>query len=55
MSTMGKYLEYHGECSVSWGTQISKDFPTLLSIPHGTQDNPHGTEHFHSTEHPPRY
>ena len=30
--------------------------PTVLSIPHGTQDNPHGTHDIpHGTEHPPRY
>ena len=26
--------------------------PTVLNIPHGTQDIPHGTEHPRGTEHP---
>ena len=30
--------------------------PTVLNIPHSTQDNPHGTHDSpHGTEHPPRY
>ena len=54
---MWGYHEYCGGCLVSWGTQITKDFPpmvlntpygthdipTVLNIPHGTQDNPHST------------
>ena len=33
MIYVGGYHEYHGGCSVPWGTQIIKDF------------SPHGTEH----------
>ena len=50
----GGYHEYREGCSVPWGTQITNNFPptvlmispcimispTVLSIPHGTQDNP---------------
>ena len=50
MIHVGGYQEYRGECSVPWGTQITKDF-SLHSTehPHGTHDIPHGTEY------PPRY
>ena len=27
MINVGGYYEYHGGCSVLWGTQITKDFP----------------------------
>ena len=41
-------FEYCGGCSVLWGTQITKDFPSMVlmnppcahDLPHGTQDNP---------------
>ena len=33
MIHVGGYHEYHGGCSVPWGTQITIDF------------SPHGTEH----------
>ena len=33
MMHVGGYHEYHGGCSVPWGTQITIDF------------SPHGTEH----------
>ena len=29
--TCGGYHEYHGGCSVPWGTQIMKDFPPRYS------------------------
>ena len=28
--TCGGYHEYHGGCSVPWGTQITKDFPPTV-------------------------
>ena len=60
MIHVGGYHEYHGGCSVPWGTQITKDFPpTVLNTLHGTHDIPHGTEHPtvlkispYGTEHP---
>ena len=41
MINVGGYHEYHGGCSVPWGTQITKDFPpTVLNTRHGTHDIP---------------
>ena len=47
----GGYHEYHGGCLVSWGTQITKDFPpTVLNTPYGTHDIPTVLNILHGTQ-----